>query len=95
MDLLSPSHVQDLRTYLVTFGRYSIPRRTTNCGNKICHSTENLGILSPSHLYKAADDKKVTDDVQQYQSQDIVFELPLAWVKSWLRDGRQQDYSAD
>ena len=47
--------------------------------------------ISYSHLYKAADDKKVTDDVQQYQSQDIVFELPLAWVKSCLRDGRQQD----
>ena len=29
-------------------------------GNRRCHSTETLGVLLTSHLYKAIDEKKMT-----------------------------------
>ena len=75
-------------------------------GNMKCHSTEMLGILFTSHLYKAIDEKKVTavlmlDLSKAFDSIDHqrlleklqklnVSDLTLAWFQSYLTDRTQR-----
>ncbi|CAB4011738.1 Hypothetical predicted protein, partial [Paramuricea clavata] len=74
-------------------------------GNKKCHSTETLGILFTSHLYRAIDEKKVTavlmldlskafDSIDHRRLLDKLrkFNIPdltLAWFQSYLTDRTQ------
>lgn len=74
-------------------------------GNKKCHSTETLGILFTSHLYKAIDEKKVTavlmldlskafDSIDHQRLLEKLRNLnipdpTLAWFQSYLTDRTQ------